>query len=130
MWKERVCFALLVLAAGVVSSAQDLRFPRGMYCGGNQLVYVGLLRSARMIVTDPSGAAIPRARIQAQIQGAEKILFDIKTDAKGRFRSPRLPKGSYWLGISSRGFNLHYWEWKVVDRPRTVTLQVELSLGT
>ena len=112
-------------------SAQP-RFPRGMYCGGNQLVYAGSLRDVHVtgLIVDSSGAAIPRARIQLQIQGSDKILRDAEADETGRFRLPRLPKGSYWLGISSPGFNLHYWELNIVHRARTTTLRVELSLGT
>ena len=124
----------MLLTVGSALSAQVQHGPRGMYCGGNQLVYAGSLRDAHVtgIVVDPSGAAIPRARIQVQLQGSDKILRDVKADAEGRFRLPRLPRGSYWLGISSPGFNLHYWELKIVHRTRTTKLSYgfELGLGT
>ena len=122
----------MLLTVGSVLSAQVPHVPRGMYCGGNQLVYAGSLRGAHVtgIILDPSGAAIRRARIQVQIQGSDKILQDFEADEEGRFRLPRLPSGSYWLGISSPGFNLHYWELKIVHRTRTTKLRVGLSLGT
>ena len=112
--------------------AQLPRLPRGMYCGGNQLVHAGSLTDAHVtgVIVDPSGAAIPRARIQIQIQGSDKILRDVEADEKGRFRLPHLPKGDYWLGISRPGFNLHYWELNIAHRVRTTKLRVELSLGT
>jgi len=80
-------------------SAQP-RFPRGMYWGGNQLVYAGSLRDVHVtgLIVDSSGAAIPRARIQLQIQGSDKILRDAEADETGRFRLPRLPKRKLLAG--------------------------------
>ena len=79
---------------------------------------------------DPAGSVIPRARIQLQIQGSDEILLDIEADEKGRFRLPTLQPGMYWLGISSPGFNLHFWELRVVRDTGGKTVRAKLCLGT
>jgi len=103
-----------------------------MYCGGNQLVDMGLLRAESVSgsVADPAGSAIPRARIQVQIQGDERILHDIVANEKGKFHLMSLRPGVYWLGISSPGFNLHFWELRVLRDAGAKTMRVKLSLGT
>ncbi len=45
-------------------------------------------------VLDQSGAKIPGARIQMQIQGSESLLVDITADENGRFRLPKVQRGA------------------------------------
>jgi carboxypeptidase family protein len=100
-----------LLAMQFVLWTQMSNVPRGMFIGGNELRDMGKLRAEQVggSVVDPNGSEIGRARIQIQVQGSEKILRDIAADEKGRFRLPSLPQGIYWLGVSSPGFNLHFW---------------------
>ena len=120
------------LIVSVTLSAQMVEVPRGMYCGGNQLVSMGLLRAVRVAgkVVDPTGALIPRARVQVQIQGHPEILRDIEADERGRSHLPHLQAGIYWLGVSSPGFNLHFWALQIDRHAGKQTLTVELSVGT
>ena len=103
-----------------------------MYCGGNQLIDTGSLSADRVTgtVVDLAGTAVPGAKIQVQVQGSEKILREIRATEQGTFRLPKLRPGVYWLGISSLGFNLHYWELRIVRREGPKAIRVELSLGT
>ena len=45
-------------------------------------------------VLDQSGAKIPGARLQMQIQGSESLLVDITADENGRFRLPKVQRGA------------------------------------
>lgn len=122
-----LCFAA---AAGLTAQVPDM--PRGMYCGGNQLRFEGDLKGSAVAgaVVDPSGVAVPRARVQVQIRGRDEILKDFETNDSGRFRLRGLPPGHYWLGISRSGFNLHYWSLTIRRRSGQAAIRVELSVGT
>ena len=102
-----------------------------MYCGGNQLVYQGELVAStlKMIVVDPSGAPVP-ARVQVQVLGRGEIIVDRYANDKGHFKLSGLRSGEYWLGVSSPGFNLHYWRLSKSRSHATKVLRVALSVGT
>jgi Carboxypeptidase regulatory-like domain len=103
-----------------------------MYCGGNQLVDMGGLRvgSIEGTVQDQTGAAIPKARVQVQVQSSGKLVRNFYADSHGRFTVAHLPTDDYWLGISGPGFNLHYWSVRVVHHGHKFTLRAELSSGS
>jgi hypothetical protein len=105
--------------------------PRGMYCGGNQLIDEGRIAASVLIihVADPSGAAIP-ARIQVETVGRTELTVDKFANARGEIRLRGLPAGNYWLGTSSPGFNLHFWRLSVPRSGKRKSLNVVLSLGT
>jgi hypothetical protein len=66
-----------------------------------------------------------------QVRGSDKILENIPVNEKGHFHLPRLLRpGSYWLGVSGPGFNLHFWELQIDARASKQSLRVELSVGT
>src|SRR5258708_6533757 len=105
--------------------------PRGMYVGGNELRFEGNLEGSAIAgsVHDREGNAIPRTRVQVQVQGRDEILKDSSADDKGRFKVRGLPAGQYWVGFSAPGFNLHYWHLTVARFRGRPYLQVALSLG-
>jgi hypothetical protein len=121
------CFAV---TAGL--AAQLPGMPHGMYCGGNEMRFEGNLSGSAVagVVLDPTGAEIPRARVQAQIQGRDETLKDFTTDESGRFRLRGLRTGQYWLGISRAGFNLHYSRLTVSRRFGEAKVRAALSVGT
>ena len=106
-------------------------YPRGMYCGGNQVVSQGDLAAStiNMIVVDPSGVPL-RARVQVQTVGGDEIIIDRYTDDHGRLKLRGLRPGEYWLGVSSLGFNLHYWHLSESRLNAKKVLRIALSLGT
>jgi hypothetical protein len=118
--------ALLPLVAQLPST------PHGMYCGGNEMRFEEDLKGSSVAgaIFDPTGVAIPRARVQVQIQGRDEILKDFSADDHGRFHLRGLRAGQYWLGISSAGFNLHYWRLTITRSSGEAKLRVALSLGT
>jgi hypothetical protein len=117
-----------LLAAGLQAQTPD--HPTGLYNGGNELRRMGRLRASGIegTVEAEGGGEIPRASVQ--VQGSKKILVDMWADDHGRFRLLLLQPGTYWLGISAGGFNLHIWELKIVRSLRVVKLRAVLSLGT
>jgi hypothetical protein len=54
-------------------------------------------------VTDPSGAAVPAARVE--ITGPSGSLRSAKTDGRGAWRVGGLPPGSYTVGVTRPGFD-------------------------
>ncbi len=102
-----------------------------MYCGGKELIDMGGLRvsSIEGTVEDQTGAPIPRARVQVQVQYSGKMVRNFYADSHGRFTVAHLPTDDYWLGISSPGFNLHYWSVHEVHHGHKFVLRVELSSG-
>ncbi|HEV2387222.1 MAG TPA: TonB-dependent receptor [Candidatus Acidoferrales bacterium] len=59
--------------------------------------------SIRGLVTDPSGAAIPGARVIAT-NLATSISIDLTTDSTGRYSAPSLPIGQYDVRVEMQGF--------------------------
>lgn len=87
-------------------------------------------RRLRVLVLDPSGASISGARVQVQRKRKSGIFREFTTGEDGMARV-LIPAGRYWLGISSPGFNLHYWDLTI--RPfgfAWTNLRIPLSLGT
>jgi hypothetical protein len=124
-------FSLLLASQAVW--AQGPPGPKGMYCGGNEMIQYSRCiraRSVRGTVFDLSGATVAAARIQVQRQGSDALVVDITTDESGRFRLPKLEPGAYWLGISKYGFQLHVWDLRIVRLGRAKDLQPKLSVGT
>ena len=124
--------ALLLASMVPLASAQVDDRPHGMYCGGNMLIYEGKLTASTVSITvvDPAGYHVWNARVQVQMIGRNDIIFDREANAHGRLKLRRLRPGEYWLGVSARGFNLHYWHlsksWSQPDK----ALRVVLTLGT
>ena len=121
--------------AGLVLSgiAQTADYPRGMYCGGNQIVDEGHIQASSVgisVVDQTSGEAMPHARVQLQPVSHSKILIDRYTDKNGRFNLYGLEAGEYWLGSSIAGFNLHYWRLTISELYGRKKLVVKLSPGT
>lgn len=126
---------ITLLLASQTAWAQLPPGPKGMYCGGNEIIQYSRRIRARSLsgtVFDQSGETIPAARIQVQRQGSDGLLVDITADENGRFRLSRLEPGSYWLGISKSkyGFQLHVWDVRVVHVGWLKDLKPKLSVGT
>src|SRR5579862_7731425 len=55
------------------------------------------------VVTDPSGAAIPRARVVLK-RDATQIARTLPSNADGFFSAPNLAPGEYGITVSAAGF--------------------------
>ena len=122
-----------LLLASQTAWAQLPPGPKGMYCGGNEIIQYSRRIRARSLsgtVFDQSGETIPAARIQVQQQGSDGLVVDITADENGRFRLPMLEPGAYWLGISKYGFQLPVWNLRAVRLGWPKDLKPKLAVGT
>ncbi len=107
--------------------------PKGMYCGGNEIIQYSRrirARSLRGTIFDQTGATVAAARVQVQRQGSDTLVVDMTADDNGQFHLPKLAPGAYWLGISKSGFQLHVWDLRVVRFGWSKDLKPKLSVGT
>src|SRR5919202_949726 len=76
------------------------------------------------LVTDPSGAAIPGAVVQAHGPNADARA---KTDANGQYSFPTLPPGSYTIRVAAKGFAANHKDGVEVNGPATMDLQLTIE---
>ncbi|HTQ59214.1 MAG TPA: carboxypeptidase regulatory-like domain-containing protein [Candidatus Solibacter sp.] len=79
-------------------------------------------------VTDPTGAAVPNAKVVATNQGTG-VESTTQTDAAGAYLIPSLPIGIYRLEISAANFQTKVVSNLKLDVATSVTLNVELKIG-
>lgn len=79
-------------------------------------------------VSDPTGAAVPGARVAATNQ-ATNIRLETTTDSAGAYLFSSLPIGLYKLEISGHGFGTVVLSGLKLDVASTVTKNVQLKLG-
>ena len=105
------CLAALVwLALAPATGAEPaLRAPGGL----------------RGSVTDPSGAAVPGASVEARAGARART----RTDAAGEWTLPELPAGAYRVTVSQPGFARFEREGVKVVAGQTVTVDAELAVA-
>jgi Carboxypeptidase regulatory-like domain len=79
----------------------------------------------RGTVTDPSGAAVPKANVT--VTGPNNTVKSVDTDGNGAYSITGLPPGKYSIRIGAPGFNLL--EKKNVDVPAARPVQFDLQLA-
>jgi hypothetical protein len=81
-------------------------------------------------VVDPSGAAIPGAKVQVSDQATGNLTRETATDAGGTFRALNVPPGTYRIKISAPGMEELDRNGVVLDQDQNLGLgQVALTLG-
>ena len=80
-------------------------------------------------VTDASGSALPDVAVVAIDEGTH-LTRATTSSSTGGYALPNLPIGSYLLTLSRTGFNTARFPGITVQADRTVTLPVELSVGS
>jgi len=116
--QQRVCLLLLVV---VVLVAQFL--PRSVRAQG-QSVYGAITG----VISDPSGAAIPNAKITA-INSATGVQTPATSNSVGYYVISNLTAGTYSVEVSVQGFQRFKQENVTVDIDRTVRLDPKLVVG-
>src|SRR5437899_2068441 len=79
-------------------------------------------------VTDPSGAAIPRARVTATETGTG-FERSITTDDTGRYTVPSLRPTEYSLTVEASGFAKYFQKSVRLIADQTATIDVQLKVG-
>jgi carboxypeptidase family protein/TonB-dependent receptor-like protein len=80
-------------------------------------------------VTDPSGAAIPSAKIVVTNQATGEV-WNSQTNSDGLYVLPSLPPGSYQLTVITEGFQKLIVSGLKLDVATTVTKDLQLTVGS
>ena len=85
--------------------------------------------SIRSLITDPTGAAISNATVQAHNleTGFERTA---KSDSAGEYEVPVLPIGSYQVKVTAAGFGPYQQSGIRVELDRASPLNIQLQIGT
>jgi hypothetical protein len=79
-------------------------------------------------VTDPTGAAVPNARVTA-INTATGLTRETQTNEVGLYSLPRLPAGGYDLGVEAAGFKTAKRTGLELNVGAVATIDVSLEVG-
>src|SRR5579883_1583929 len=109
---KRVAF-LLVLVACLASSifAQDI---------------TGTIEGT---VLDPSGAAVPKAKVTVRNTDRNQVITVLTTDASGVYSAPNLPMGTYSVKVESPGFKTKDQAGIVLNAKDTLKINVRMEVG-
>src|SRR5262249_47658008 len=80
-------------------------------------------------VTDPSGSAVPRARVTATERGTG-FERSITTDDTGRYTVPSLRPTEYLLTVEASGFAKYVQRSIALIADQTATIDVQLKVGS
>ncbi|MBI1984006.1 MAG: TonB-dependent receptor [Acidobacteria bacterium] len=80
-------------------------------------------------VVDPSGAAIPAAKVEAT-QTATNFSRQVESTATGNYVIPELPAGAYTLTVSTAGFKSYTRTGITVAVSQTARVDITLEVGT
>src|SRR5437660_1682157 len=80
------------------------------------------------VVVDPSGAAIPGARITA-VQLATNTTFATTTTATGNYALPALDIGTYRIETEAGGFKRSICDGVTLESAATLRLDVTMEIG-
>jgi hypothetical protein len=79
-------------------------------------------------VTDPSGAAVPEARITL-VNQATQFTRVVDTNAAGQFAAPSLPTGNYSVTVARAGFRRLTRPGLQLTAVSTVSVDLQLAVG-
>ena len=79
-------------------------------------------------VTDPTGAAVPNAKVVAKNQ-ATGVEWDTQSDSAGSYLIPSLPIGNYNVTVTVPGFQKALIQNIILDAASTVAQNVQLTVG-
>jgi hypothetical protein len=80
------------------------------------------------VVTDPSGAVVPGARLQL-VDEQKGFVFTATTDPAGNYLFRNVPPGSYKLSVQAPGFKSETRSGIILDVNHNVTVNFQLQLG-
>lgn len=79
-------------------------------------------------VSDPSGAAVPKAKVVVTNQGTG-VGWPTETDSSGDYIVPSLPVGTYQMVVTVPGFQTYSVSRIIVDAAATATQNIVLQVG-
>jgi hypothetical protein len=80
------------------------------------------------VISDPTGAGIPNAKVRVRQGGAANAVAEAQTDSQGNFSLPRVPSGSLEIEASHEGFDSRTVHIALVNRaPAALRIQLNLA---
>jgi len=80
------------------------------------------------LITDPSGAVVPGARIEVADE-QKGFTFNATTDIAGNYLVRNLPPGTYRISVQATGFKSETRSGIILDVNHNVTVNFQLQLG-
>jgi len=80
------------------------------------------------LVTDPTGAVVPGATVELE-DAATKAVRSVTTNVAGRYVFVALPPGTYSIRTTARGFQQAEVSSVVVEVTKSITIDLQLSIG-
>lgn len=100
----------------------------GLFLGLTWIAQAQSTATLQGTVTDPSGNAVPSAKVTATSQGTG-VQSTTNTDGAGNYLFPSVPIGLYTLEVAASGFQTIVMKDLKLDVATTVTKNVQLALG-
>ena len=95
----------------------------------SSLVAQRITGSVEATIKDPSGGFVPGAKVQV-VNVDTQLKIDQTTDQNGYFSASTLPPGQYELLVDARGFKKLQRTGITLDVDQTVSLDLNLEVGT
>jgi hypothetical protein len=80
-------------------------------------------------VTDPAGAVIPNAMVQAKNE-ATGVVYQAASSSTGNYTVPQLPVGTYDLTVSASGFKQYMRPGLMVEVAGILRIDALMAVGT
>jgi hypothetical protein len=106
-----------------------VRFATALVCLGTALVAQTDRGTISGTVTDPSGAAVPEAKVTA-VHTATNSTFNTVSTSTGDFTIPSLPVGDYTVRVEQQGFKASVTSGITITAGATARVVATLDVGT
>jgi hypothetical protein len=93
--------------------------------GASAQLYTG---SVSGVVLDPSGAALPGARV-ALVDSEKGFAYEVKTDQQGRYILREIPPGTYTLTVEAPNFEIQRRERIRLDVNQNISFDFSMKIG-
>ena len=80
-------------------------------------------------ILDPTGAAVPNAKITVTNTDRREVIRNITTDAAGNYSAPLLPIGHYDVKVEAQGFKTVTRSGIVLNVNDNLKLNIKLDIG-
>src|SRR5215471_173253 len=82
------------------------------------------------LVLDPSGAAVPNAKVTITNTGRNQVIRTITTDSGGNYSAPVLPIGAYSIKVEATGFKAQIRSGITLNVNDDLKINIPLEIGT
>src|SRR6516162_8410615 len=100
-------------------------------CGTNRALLLAQTQRGTIVgtVTDPTGAVVPRAKVQV-VNDDTAAQFEGLSNTDGYYNVPYLPYGKYTVNVAAAGFKIYTVHGVEVAAATTTTLNILLEVGS